>query len=87
MSSQARFQKSQREKVKRERSLAKLSRKEQRRDEAEASDGTAAGPISADDEARILAELEAVHKLHADEAITFDEFEQRRDELTAQLRL
>lgn len=81
--SQARFQKRMREKAKQEKQAAKRERKAER---AEAAETT---PETANDEAppqeTVLEQLAALHARFADEAIGFDEFEERKQELLAQL--
>lgn len=79
--SQARFQKRMREKAKQEKQAAKRERKAER---AEAVDTDE----PADDvppQATVLEQLAALHASFADDAIDFDEFEERKQELLAQL--
>lgn len=76
------FQKLAREKAQRERAEAKRQRKQER---AEA-DGEAE-TTTEDDQARLLAELEALHQQQSAGEIEFEEFEQRRAELVEQLTL
>lgn len=78
--SQARFQKQQREKARRERAEAKAVRKEERKEAKDAD-----SDVPAADEAPILEQLAALHARFADEQITFEEFEEAKDELTARL--
>lgn len=81
--SQARFQKRMREKAKQEKQAAKRERKAERAEAAE----TAEEPIAPDapPEATVLERLAALHAQFADDAIGFDEFEERKQELLAQL--
>lgn len=78
--SQARFQKQQRERTKRERAAAKEARKEERREEKAAEE-----PGEAVDEAAILAELAALHERYDAGDIEFDDFLTAREELTERL--
>jgi hypothetical protein len=80
--SQARFQKRMREKAKQEKQAAKRERKAERAEAAEVEDeaGSDAPP-----EATVLEQLAALHARFADDAIDFDEFEERKQELLAQL--
>lgn len=82
--SQARFQKQQREKARREKAAAKFARKEQRR-----SDADSAEPVEADasgvTEATLLADLAALHERFANEELTFDDFTVAKDELMERL--
>lgn len=77
--SQARFQKQQREKARRERAAAKSARR------AERSQATPPEPEPLPDQANVLAELAALHERFDAGAITFEEFEEAKQELTAQL--
>lgn len=79
--SQARFQKQQREKARREKAAAKWERREERR-EAKPSD---AEPLTAADEAAVLAALAALHEQFDAGTVTFDDFSVARDELVARL--
>jgi hypothetical protein len=81
--SQARFQKRMREKAKQEKQAAKRERKAER---AEAAD--ADSEATTDDtppQETVLEQLAALHARFADDAIGFDEFEERKQELLAQL--
>lgn len=81
--SQARFQKRMREKAKQEKQAAKRERKAER---AEAEAAADEDPTSdAPPEATVLEQLAALHARFADDAIDFDEFEERKQELLAQL--
>ena len=82
--SQARFQKMQREKARREKAQAKAERKAQRAEEAErvAAEGDAEPAAPQED---VLAELAALHKQFDDEQIDFETFEERKQELIARL--
>jgi hypothetical protein len=79
--SQARFQKMQREKQRRERAAAKFARKQERR-EAAAAETT---PVVASSEAATLAELADLHARFAADELTFEEFELAKTRLTEQL--
>lgn len=78
--SQARFQKQQRERTKRERAAAKTARREERREEKAAE-----GPGETVDEAAVLAELAALHERYDAGDIEFDDFLAAREELTDRL--
>ena len=77
--SQARFQKQQREKDRRERAAAKLARRVERGDEAPAQ------PVPADDQTMVLAELATLHERFDAGLVEFDDFEAAKRELTTQL--
>lgn len=82
--SQASFQKRMREKARQEKAALK---RERRMERAAAS---AEGDDEPDDtpevpQERVLAQLETLHKQFADEQIDFEEFEERKQELIAQL--
>jgi hypothetical protein len=79
--SQASFQKRMREKARRERAEAKSARKQERRD----SRGGDHAPSGRVDETAVLAELAALHARFAADEITFEDFEQAKAVLTAQL--
>jgi hypothetical protein len=82
--SQARFQKMQREKVRREKAQAKAERKAVRAEEAE----KAAEQGDATPEAPEGDVLEALARLHAqfdDDQIDFETFEERKQELISRL--
>jgi hypothetical protein len=81
--SQARFQKRMREKAKQEKQAAKRERKAERAEAAEAADEQPEpdGPP----QATVLEQLATLHERFADDAIDFDEFEERKHELLAQL--
>ena len=79
--SQARFQKMQREKAKREKAQAKAERKAARAEEAErAGDVEPAAP-----QEDVLAELAKLHEQFDDEQIDFETFEERKQELISKL--
>lgn len=82
--SQARFQKQQREKARREKAAAKFARKEQRRSDADSAEPAApeAGGVT---EATLLADLAALHERFANEELTFDDFTVAKDELMERL--
>jgi hypothetical protein len=77
--SQARFQKQQREKARRERAAAKLARR------AERSRAPAAPHVLASDQAAVLADLAELHERLRAGSITFEDFEISKQELTQQL--
>jgi hypothetical protein len=77
---QARFQKQQREKARREKAAAKYARKEQRREERD--EASPAAPV---DSSAILAELAAIHERFDAGELELDDFLAARDELTRQL--
>lgn len=81
--SQARFQKRMREKAKQEKQAAKRERKAERAEAAEATDDETVP--DAPPEATVLEQLATLHARFADDAIGFDEFEERKQELLAQL--
>jgi hypothetical protein len=78
---QARFQKQQREKARREKAADKAARREQRR--ADHDEGSTAGVDV--DEATLLAELAALHHDFAAGAIELEDFLAARAELSARL--
>jgi hypothetical protein len=79
--SQARFQKQQREKARREKAAAKFARKQERR-----SDRDDAPPsTSASEEAEVLTELAALHARFDSGEIPFDDFVAAKEELTQRL--
>jgi hypothetical protein len=79
--SQARFQKQQREKARREKAAAKSARKVERREAANADDG----PATQIDEAVVLAQLAELHERFDTGAITFDDFSDAKEALIGQL--
>jgi len=80
--SQAKFQKRMREKAKQEKQAAKRERKAERAEAAEAADDESS---DVPPEETVLEQLAALHARFADDAIEFDEFEERKQELLAQL--
>lgn len=80
--SQAKFQKRMREKAKQEKQAAKRERKLER---AEASQSDDDSGEDVPPQATVLDQLAALHAQFADDAIEFDEFEERKQELLAQL--
>lgn len=78
--SQARFQKQQRERTKRERAAAKSARREERREEKAAE-----GPSEAVDQSVVIAELAALHERYDAGEIEFDDFLAEREALTERL--
>ncbi|MFP5487631.1 MAG: hypothetical protein ACLGHQ_04930 [Acidimicrobiia bacterium] len=81
--SQAKFQKRMREKAKQEKQAAKRERKAERAETAESADEST--DPDAPPEATVLEQLAALHERFADDAIDFEEFEERKQELLAQL--
>lgn len=81
--SQASFQKRMREKARDDKARAKRQRKQERAEASEVADGDDGTPVPPQPE--VLAELAELHERFADDRIDFDEFEQRRHELLAQL--
>ena len=77
--SQARFQKQQREKARRERAAAKWARR------AEHANTVAPEPGPMRDQAIVLAELAELHERFAAGLITVDDFELAKQQLTDQL--
>jgi hypothetical protein len=80
--SQAKFQKRMREKARQEKQAAKRERKLERAEAAESDDESGEGVPP---QATVLDQLAALHAQFADDAIEFDEFEERKHELLAQL--
>jgi hypothetical protein len=81
--SQARFQKRMREKAKQEKQALKRERKAER---AEAAEAAADEPApEAPPASTVLDQLAELHRSFADDEIEFDEFEERKSELIAQL--
>jgi hypothetical protein len=79
--SQARFQKQQREKARREKAAAKSARRVERREAANADEG----PGTQIDEAVVLAQLAELHERFDAGAITFDDFSDAKEALIGQL--
>ena len=82
--SQARFQKMQREKARREKAAEKKERKALRADEAAALEA-AGGAAPQPDQNDVLAELAALHEQFDKGTIEFEEFEERKSELLGRL--
>ena len=82
--SHARFQKQQREKARREKAAAKQERRAVRAEGAGDEDST--GEPSPPEQ-NVLADLAQLHQQFADNAIDFDEFEERKRELLAQIEV
>ncbi len=82
--SRSTFGKIQREQDKRARAKEKLERREERKEEAlERSTAPAdGGPV---DESKILLELAKIHEDFADGRMSFEDFEERQEELRSQL--
>lgn len=81
--SQARFQKQQREKARREKAAAKWARREERRS-SQADDPAVVSPA---EQANVLAELANLHKRFDDGEIPFDDFVVAKEELTARINI
>ena len=79
---QARFQKQQREKARREKTAAKQARLEERRSGQNAE---ATAPPDAADQDAVLAELAELHRRFNEDEIDFEDFSAAKDELTARL--
>ena len=78
---QARFQKQQREKARKEKAAAKEARREERRSADESTDE----PVDAVDQDVVLAELAALHQRYEAGEVEFEDFLEAKDELTARL--
>jgi hypothetical protein len=81
--SQARFQKQQREKARRERAAAKWAKREERR----SSQDPDPAPVSPSEQAAVLAELAELHKRFDDGDIPFDDFVVAKEELTGRINI
>lgn len=81
--SQARFQKQQREKARREKAAAKVTR----RDEREAAKADEPGAKDAPPQDRVLADLAALHADFDAERISFEDFEVAKSQLMEDLRV
>lgn len=79
------WEKRERDKAKRARADAKRARRQDRKtgEDDETSEETPAA--AAVDQEAVIAELAALHAAFADDQIDFDEFEERKAELTARL--
>lgn len=82
---QARFQKQQREKARREKAAAKRERRAERAEAAEA-EGDPEAPSAAQQQ-DVLAELAALHARFEDDKIEFDDFEEKKQELLERLHV
>lgn len=82
--SQARFQKQQREKVRREKAAAKSARKEQRKSDAA---GRVAPVADGEAEAQVLGELAALHERFANEELSFEEFTEAKEQIMERLNV
>ena len=80
--SQARFQKQQREKARREKAAATQARLEERRS---GNGAPAAAPMDAAEQDVVLAELADLHRRFEQDEIGFEDFLAAKDELTARL--
>ena len=79
---QARFQKQQREKARREKAAAKWARRDERRDAAATAEDAPSAPT---DQAAVLADLAALHERFEAGTITFEDFSEAKDALIQQL--
>jgi len=82
--SQARFQKRMREKARQDKQRAKQQRKEERAAQAE-EEAAAADDAPVASQPAVLEQLAELHQRFDDDAIDFEEFEERKQELLAQL--
>ena len=82
---QARFQKQQREKARREKAAAKWARKEARA--TAAADEAPADETAEPDEDKVLAQLAELHQSFEAGTITFEDFEDAKAQLMARLRV
>jgi hypothetical protein len=80
---QARFQKQQREKARREKAAAKWARRQERRNDRD----DAPYSTSASEEADVLTELAALHERFDAGEIPFDDFVTAKEELTQRLKI
>jgi hypothetical protein len=80
--SQARFQKQQREKARRERAAAKFARKEERREQR-----TEPTTTSSADQAALLADLATLHERFDKGELELDDFLAAKDDLTERLQI
>jgi hypothetical protein len=80
--SQARFQKQQREKARRERAAAKFARKEERREQR-----TEPTTTSSVDQAALVADLAALHERFDKGELELDDFLAAKDDLTERLQI
>jgi len=83
--SQARFQKRMREKARLDKARAKQARKQDRVAEAETAAADQREESPAAPEPEVLDQLAVLHQQFDADEIDFDEFEQRKQELLAQL--
>jgi hypothetical protein len=81
---QARFQKQQREKARRDKAAAKSARKEERRNSA-ADESLTTEPPS--DQASVLDDLAQLHERFEAGEIPFEDFIEAKDELTRRLNV
>jgi hypothetical protein len=82
--SQASFQKRMREKAREDKRRAKRERKEERAAQAE-EEAAAANDAPVASQPAVLEQLAELHQRFDDDAIDFDEFEERKQELLAKL--
>lgn len=81
--SQARHAKRDREKARMERAAEKRARRIERNDARQ--DSSPAEQVSSSDQDALLAELAALHQRFQDGAMTFEAFEEARDEVVEKL--
>lgn len=79
------WEKRERDKAKRARADAKRARRQDRKVDDEGDGESSPSPSPPADQEAVLAELAALHAAFADDQIDFDEFEERKAELTARL--
>jgi hypothetical protein len=80
--SQARFQKQQREKARREKAAAKFARKEERKSGAVERGATVA---DGEAEAQVLGDLAALHERFGNEELSFEEFMEAKEQIMERL--
>ena len=76
------FEKLQRERAKKAKAAAKRERRQERGDGEEGPEQDGPGGVTVAD---LLTQIETLHKEFDDKAITFEEFEERKEALIAQL--
>ena len=79
------WEKRERDKAKRARADAKRARRQDRKTGEDDETSEEAPAAAAVDQEAVIAELAALHAAFADDQIDFDEFEERKAELTARL--
>lgn len=81
------FERRQRERAKKAKADQKRERRQSREPSSERADDGAATPPDPVDQDAVLAELAQLHADFDDERVGFEEFEERRTELLARLRV